>query len=118
MRLEHIVGGVAGHLAGRLLRRVLLALATVVLAIVAVYYFTAAGLLALAAQYGDIYAYLIVGAIYAAVAAIGAIIWLVQGRPVGRNEPALGHGRETQLIMLVEAVMLGYALARRGERAS
>lgn len=118
MRIDHIVAGVVEQLAGHLLRRALLAIAIAVLALVALYDFTVAGRLALEAEYGGLNAYLIVGAIYAALALIGVIWWVIQGRAAKSSTPVVGQPRELQLVMLMEAVMLGYALASRRERAS
>ncbi|MBI3705671.1 MAG: hypothetical protein HY244_17900 [Rhizobiales bacterium] len=117
MRIEHIVAGVADQLAGRLLRRALLALAIAALAIVSIYFATSAGTLALQARYGAVNAYLIMAAIYAALALAGCLWWAMQGRHAKSGTPAIGQTRELQLVMLVEAAMLGYALARKGERA-
>lgn len=117
MRMEHIIAGIAEHLAGRVLRRALLALAIAAFAIVSIYQFTCAGTLALQAEYGAIYAYLIVATIYAALALAGCLWWAMQGRHAKASTPAVGQTRELQLIMLAEAAMLGYALARKGERA-
>ena len=96
----------------------LIALAVAVFSIVAIYYFTAAGTIALDAQYGAVYACVIMGAIYAAVAAVLAIWWAVRGNTAGSSPPALNTQRNMQIAMLVEAVMLGYALARKGTRVS
>jgi hypothetical protein len=117
MRIEHIVAGIADQLAGWMLRRALLALAIAAFAIVSIYQFTCAGTLALQAEYGAIYAYLIVAGIYAALALAGCLWWAMQGRSAKSSAPVVGQTRELQLIMLVEAAMLGYALAQKGERA-
>ena len=58
------------------------------------------------------------GAIYAVVAAVFAIWWAVRGNTTGSSPPALNTQRNMQIAMLVEAVMLGYALARKGTRVS
>ena len=117
MRIEQVADAIAGHLFGRLLRRTLIALAAIGLGVVALYQFTIAGSLALEPQYGAIGTGLIVGAIYAA-AAIGCTIWwLMLGRPSTSRAPTLSNPREMQLAMLVEAVMLGYSLARKTPRA-
>ncbi len=118
MRLENIAGFAFDHIVGRFFRRMLIALAVAVFSIVAIYYFTAAGTIALDAQYGAVYACVIMGAIYAAVAAVLAIWWAVRGNTAGSSPPALNTQRNMQIAMLVEAVMLGYALARKGTRVS
>jgi hypothetical protein len=118
MRIEQIAADVADRLAGRMLRRALLAVAIAVLALAATCQFTDAGLLALTVSYGAIKAALIVGAIYAALALCGVIYWVVQGRAVKTSLPASGRQGELQLIMLLEALMLGYTMARRREPTS
>lgn len=119
MRIDQLAGTIADQLLGRLVRRVLLALACAIVALIALYHFTVAGTLALEMQYGAVNAQLIVGGVYAFVALICAIWWLVLGRSGDTHAPALPHQqRDMQIAMLVEAVMLGYSLARKGQRAS
>jgi hypothetical protein len=118
MRLDQITEIAADHLFGRLIRRALMALAVAALGIVAIYYFTVAGTVALETQYGTLNARLIVGIIYTAVAIIIAIWWAVQGKSANFSTPVLSNQRDMQIALLVEAVMLGYALARKGPRAS
>ena len=103
------------RLIGRLLARALIA----ALGIVAIYQFTVAGTLALDAEYGTWQSRLIVGAIYSVVALAGAaIFWATRNRTAsGSTPPVLGGAREMHLAMLIEAVMLGYALARKSDRA-
>jgi len=88
--------------------------------IVAVYHFSVAGILALTAEYGPLQARLIIAAIYAAIALFTlAIFWLTRRKiRTVASTPILDSPREMRIAMLVEAVMLGYALAaRKGERA-
>lgn len=120
MRLENIAGIAFDHFFGRLLKRALVAIVIAACTLAAVYHFTAAGTLALQAQYGALNASLIVGAIYSTVAVMGCVaLWATGKRPANTGTPALGtQAREMQLVMLVEAVMLGYALARKTGRAS
>jgi len=118
MRLEQMAGIAFDHIFGRILRRALLAGVVVGLAVAAIYHFTVAGTVTLEAQYGALHAQLIVAAIYTALALISyAILWAMRSRSAGDSAPALSTPREAQMAMLVEAVMLGYALARKGERA-
>jgi len=118
MRLDQIVVAAADHVVGRLLRRVPLMLVMAACAIVALYHFTVAGNMSLAEQYGDLYAQLIVGGIYAALALIlFGVAWAMKGRPARvPSAPALASQREMQIVMLVEAVMLGYTLAKKHQR--
>jgi hypothetical protein len=58
-------------------------------------------------------------AIYAGLALIAlAIFWAIGRNSTNPAPAALTPPREMQLAMLVEAVMLGYSLARKGDRVS
>jgi hypothetical protein len=119
MRMDNIITAVTDHLLWPVLRRLLVALAFAILALIAVYHLTIAGNIALANEFGDLKARLIIGGIYAALAAISLIVlWAMGGKPAKlADTPALHRVRETHLVMLVEAAMLGYTLARKGQRA-
>ncbi len=120
MRLDYIAAAAAARAGRRPLRRVLIALIIAGCAIIALYQFTVAGNIALSGQYGDVNARLIVGFIYAVLALILlAVLWAVRAKPARiPSTPALSNLREIQLVMLVEAAMLGYSLGRNRERAS
>lgn len=119
MRLEHMITTAVEHLLGRLARRALLVMLIAVLAIIAIYHFTIAGTLALEMQFTVLQARLIVGGVYAGFALIaGVLLWAIRNKTAAAQAPVLAPQREMQMAMLVEAVMLGYALARKGERAS
>lgn len=119
MRLEHMITTAIEHLLGRLMRRALLLMLIAVLAIVAIYHFTIAGTLALEMQFTALQARLIVAGLYAGFALIASVLlWAKRAKTAAAQAPALAPQREMQMAMLVEAVMLGYALARKGERAT
>ena len=120
MRIEHIAGLAYDRLVGRVVRRAALMVAIMLCALVAIYQFTVAGSLVVQAHYGSIEAHLFVGAVYTLLGLTGAVaIWTMRNRPTRAATPAALTGqREMQLMMLVEAVMLGYALARKAPRAS
>jgi hypothetical protein len=119
MRIEQIAQLALSHVLGRIARRAALALAIAAFAIVALYYFTAAGNLALQMHFGALRALLIMGAIYAGAAALTlGILWMMRAKPAGTAAPALSNQRDMQIAMLVEAVMLGYSLARKDSRVS
>jgi hypothetical protein len=120
MRIEHMAGLAYDRLVGRLVRRATIIVAITLCALVAIYQFTVAGSLAVQAHYGTVEAHLFVGAVYTLLGLIGAVaIWTLRNRPTRAATPAaLAGQREMQLIMLVEAVMLGYTLARKAHRAS
>jgi hypothetical protein len=119
MRLDQFVTVAIDHLLGRLIKRALVAAAATIFVLVAIYHFTVAGTLALGAQVGELQAQLIVGGAYAAGAAIATIaLWAMRAKPAATSAPVPNNSaRETQLVMLVEAVMLGYSLARKREQA-
>jgi uncharacterized membrane protein len=118
MRLDQLALSTIEQVAGRLLRRLLVMLVMAVLALVAIFYFVSAGELELATRYGVINAQLIMGAIFAGAALAAFLtLWAMRAKRPRASAPALSGQREMQLVMLAEAVMLGYALARKGERA-
>lgn len=118
MRLDHIASSAVEHLFGRLLRRVLIFAALALFVLIAVYQGSVAGILALQVEYGAIYAHLIFAAGYAALAGVALVtLWIMGRKPAAKAASALSQPREMQIAMLVEAVMLGYALARKGDRA-
>jgi hypothetical protein len=119
MQLDHIAQAAISHLFGRFIRRAVFALILIGCAIVALYHFTVAGLMALDAHVGALHARLIVAGVYTAFAAISAGVVFLWRQPPRLNGSAktLTSPREMQLIMLVEAVMLGYELARKGVRS-
>jgi hypothetical protein len=118
MRLDQIAAATLSHLLGRLLWRALIAAIMAIFVIVAIYQFSVAGILQLGALYGVVNAHLIVGGIYAVLALAAFVtLWAMRGRNAASSTPALAQGREMQIVMLVEALMLGYSLARKSGRA-
>jgi hypothetical protein len=119
MQLEQIAEFAIERLFGRMVRRALIALAFALCAIVALYQFTVAGLLALQAPYGMLQARLIVGAVFAVLAlAALAALWLQRWAKGARAaDKTVALPREMQFVMLMEAAMLGYDLARKRDPA-
>ncbi len=119
MRLDHLASAAVDHLLGRMLKRALVAGAMAIFALVAIYHFTVAGIYALELQFGQLDARLIVGGLYTVAALIALVIfWAMRGKSVAASTPVLSNNaREMQLVMLVEAAMLGYSLARKREHA-
>lgn len=112
MRLDHVAELAAGRLLARVVRRTIAAAVCALLILIALYHFTVAGNFALEAHYGALNARLAIGGIYAAAALIsGSVLLATRNRPF--NGKQIAPGREIQVIALLEAVMLGYALARR-----
>ena len=103
---------------GRLLWRAMLAFVVVIFGIVAVYHFTAAGTLALATRFGDLHAQLIVAAIYTVIVAISlTILWATSRKRAKPKPPTMSNPRATQIAMLIEALVVGFSLARKGKRS-
>lgn len=119
MRLDQIMAAATGHLVGRVVRRASLVVVMAACAVVALYHFTVAGMIALQGQFSDLGTRLIVGGIYAFLSVVAlAILWAMRARPIqAAGAPAPSNPREMQLVMLVEALMLGYSLARKRERS-
>ncbi|MFN3657881.1 MAG: hypothetical protein ACK4UO_11555 [Pseudolabrys sp.] len=118
MRLDDIARLTLNTLLGALLRRAAVAAVLAIFAITALYQFTVASTIALELEYGPLNAHLIVGAIYLVLAAIAlAVLWAMRPKSSAPGLPALGEPRQMQLVMLAEAVMLGYTLARKNSRA-
>jgi hypothetical protein len=118
MRLDQIAGVAVNQLLGRLARRALMILIFSICAMVAIYQFSVVGMLALQEQYGALQAHLIFGAGYSAAGLVALAIWWAMRKSSSNGIPALHGQRELQLAMLVEAVMLGYSLARKSPRAN
>ena len=116
MQLSHITEFAIDRLFGRLLRRAAGFALLVLFALVALYHFTVAGMMALEGVYGVLYARLIVAAIYLAAAVIVLIVlWATRYKPLisASSGDALVAQRDMQVAALVEAAMLGYAMARK-----
>lgn len=117
MRLSEIAEATVSQLVGRVVRRAIGFAVVGLLAIVMFYYASAAGVIALAIKFGTLYAYLIMAGIYAAAAAVVLIVlFATRTKAVPVQEQAanaLSSPRNMQIAMMVEAVMLGYSLARK-----
>ena len=120
MQLNHITEFVINHLFSRLLRRAIGAGLLVLFTLVAAYHFTIAGTLVLEGLYGMLYARLIIAAIYVAAASIVLVVLVAtRTRPLIKDRAADAQvsPHDSQIAALVEAAMLGYAMARKsGDR--
>ena len=116
MQLNDIVSVTFDQVFGRLLRRAFGAALLAAFAVVALYYANGAGTLALTQSYGALYAYLIMAAIYAVIALIVlTALYATRGKPVAaaKAEGAIASPPNMQIAALIEAVMLGYTMARK-----
>jgi hypothetical protein len=117
MRFTHLTETVFNYLFGRFLRRAMLAAIIGLFAIIAIYHFTFAGILALENQYGLLYARLIVAGVYSVgVLILTIVFWAMRTKPIietAQVARAITAPRHTQIAMLIEAVVLGYTLGRK-----
>jgi hypothetical protein len=116
MQLNDIVDVTFNRLFGRLLRRALGAALLAAFAVVALYYASGAGTLALAQTYGVLNAYLIMAAVYAVFALIVlTVLYATRVKPaaVAKLEGEAPSSPNMQIAALIEAVMLGYTMARK-----
>jgi hypothetical protein len=118
MSLANIAEAVAGRLFGKLALYAAFAFLGGIFALVALYHFTVAGMIALEMQFGALQARLMVGGIYL-VLTLGSAgtLWLLAnkvGKPGPAPEPTPRH---IQLAALIEALILGYEMARKGRRS-
>ena len=116
MQLSHITDFAIRHLFGRLLRRATGMALLVLFTLIAVYHFTVAGTLELKGAYGALYARLIIAAIYLAAALIMLIVmWTVRTKSLIKDQAAdaVSSSRDAQMAGLIEAAVLGYAMARK-----
>ena len=120
-RLADLAAWFFDQLVGRILRRAAWLIVGALFALIALYHFTVAGMVALSSEFGILNARLIVAGFYTAIALIALIVFKSM-RP--RNPPApselkAGNGNEPQtmqIAMLVEALTLGYSLSRKPKR--
>jgi uncharacterized membrane protein len=116
MQLSHITEIMVHRLLGHVLRRAAGCALLVLFALIALYNFTVAGMMALEGVYGVLQARLIVAAIYLAAALIVLIaLWAtrtkVQTSTTSGDTPATS--RDMQVAALIEAAKLGYSMARK-----
>jgi energy-coupling factor transporter transmembrane protein EcfT len=116
MQPGHITEITVHRLLGRVLRRTAGYTLLVLFTLIALYHFTVAGMMSLEDIYGVLHARLIVAAIYLAAAIIVLIVlWVTRAKlltsTTSGDTPAAP--RATQMAALIEAAMVGYAMARK-----
>ena len=117
MALTDFASAAIGRIVGRLLRRAICWALVGMFALAALYQASAAARVALEAAFGAFYAHLIVAGVYALVAMSFVIfLWLTVRRPLlddnYRKSLAQLSG-EAQVATIIEALLLGYGMARR-----
>jgi hypothetical protein len=117
MALTDIVSAAIGRIVGHLARRVVCWALVGVFALAALYQASVAAVVALEAQFGAVYAHLLIAGLYALLA-IGIVVflWVTVRRPfVGKEhrESLAALPPELQAATIVEALLLGYAMSRK-----
>jgi len=117
MAITDLASATVGRILGRLLRRVTCWLLVGVFALAALYQASVAAVVALEAAFGAFYAHLIIAAVYALGAiAIVIFLWFTARRPLLDDEYRKSLAKlpaEAQVATIIEAMLLGYAMARR-----
>ena len=118
MSLATLAEATAGRLLGRLMRYAVAGLLMVVFALAALYHFTIAGMLALELQFGVLNARLIVAGVYLVLMLASAGMMWFMARKTAKPDPATPPTpRHMQIAALIEALLLGYELSRKGHKA-
>jgi hypothetical protein len=118
MSLANIAEAAAGRLFGKLALYAAFAFLGGIFGLVALYHFTIAGMIALELQFGVLVARLIVAGVFLLLSlASGGMLWFLASR-AGKLGPAREPTpRHIQLAALIEALILGYEMARKGRRS-
>jgi uncharacterized iron-regulated membrane protein len=118
MSLANIAEAAAGRLFGKLMLYVAFALLAGIFALVTLYHFTVAGMIALEMEFGVLYARLMVAGVYLLLTLVsGGMLWMLArkaGKPSPAPEPTPRH---VQFAALIEALILGYEMARKSRRS-
>lgn len=117
MALTDIASAAIGRIVGPLVRRVVCWALVGVFGLAALYQASVAGVVALEAQFGAVYAHLLIAGLYALVA-IGIVVflWVTVRRPFVTKEYRESLAElppELQAATIVEALLLGYAMSRK-----
>jgi hypothetical protein len=119
MSLANIAAAAAEELATKYMWRLLAALMAALFALVTLYHLTVAGILALEAQFGMLYARLIVAGIFLVLTLASAgMLWAMRRKAATPSLSGEPSARAMQIAMLVEAAMLGFEVSRKNEKAS
>ena len=119
MRLDDMISGTISRVIGRFVKRAVAGFFLVLFALAVIYQLTAAGTLALGEAYGMVTARLLIAGVFA-LAAVGAVAFLMltRAKPDAKPENILRQPRTLGIAMLLESVLLGYALSRGKPRSS
>ena len=117
MALTDIASATIGRIVGRLMRRVVGWILVGIFALAALYQASVAAVVALEATFGALYAHLMIAGVYALAAIAGVTyLWVTVRRPLLDDDYRKTLAKlpaQAQLATIVEALLLGYAMARR-----
>ena len=115
MALTDIATATIGRIVRGLMWRLACWTLVALFGLAALYQASVAALLALEVEFGAVYAHLIVAACYALAAiATLTLLWVTVRRPFDEYRKSLASlPAEAQVATIVEALLLGYAMARR-----
>lgn len=117
MTISDIASATIGRIVGRLTRRALCWLLAGLFGLAALYQASVAAVVALEEALGAFYAHLIVAGVYLAVAlGIVGYLWVSVRRPLLDDDYRKTLAKlpaEAQVATIIEAVLLGYAIARK-----
>jgi len=120
MGLSDIATATIGRIVGGLVRRVVCWALVGLFGLAALYQASVAAVVALEAEFGAVYAHLMIAGFYALAAiAIFVFLWVTVRRPFVDEEYRKSLAQlpaEAQLATVVEALLLGYAMSRRKPR--
>lgn len=117
MAVADIASATVGRILGRLFRRATCWLIVGIFGLAALYQASVAVVVALEESFGAFYAHLMIAAFYAVGAiAILTFLWVTVRRPLLDDEYRKSLAKlpaEAQVATIIEALLLGYAMARR-----
>jgi hypothetical protein len=120
MGLSDLAAATIGRIVGGLVRRAVCWALVGLFGLAALYQASVAAVVALEAEFGAVYAHLMLAGFYA-LAAIGVLVflWITVRRPFVDEEYRKSLAQlpaEAQVATVIEALLLGYAMSRRKPR--
>ena len=120
MALSDIAADTIGRIVGRLVQRVVCWALVGLFGLAALYQASVAAVVALEAEFGAVYAHLMIAGFYAVVAiAVVIFLWVTVRRPFVDDDLRKSLAQlpaKAQVATIVEALLLGYAMSRRKPR--
>jgi hypothetical protein len=116
MALSDIASATIGRIVGRLMQRVVCWALVGLFVLAALYQASVAAVVALEAEFGALYAHLMIAGFYALAAiAVATFLWVTVRRPFlddDYRKTLAALPAQAQVATIVEALLLGYAMSR------